>query len=282
MTTNNLPSNVINTPGVTNSLAGYFAQHDQGLKFCATLVKSKLVPATFQTPEAVYVALLWGQELGFSPIQAVNSIQVIQGTPSLPAATIKALIVSWGGTITIDRWDSEICTVTVTRAGWEPMTVSYEYKEAEAAGLAQKDNWKKNRKDMLFARAISRAGRNMYADKLKGFYATEEMRDAVDVTPQKSIARLVKPADTYVEPVAPEQPTLQERVEGMIKAFSTIARKDGSVAKVSARQLSEFLQKNLNECTEEDVENLTGVYKAIKGGAPVTEFFLEDLGEENS
>ena len=53
---------------------------DDALKISNTLSKSGLVPKDFQgKPENVFVAIQWGLELGLAPLQALQSIAVING-----------------------------------------------------------------------------------------------------------------------------------------------------------------------------------------------------------
>lgn len=152
------------------------------LDFCELILKSGMVPFAYKTPQQVLVAVLYGQELGFSPMQSLQTINVIQGVPSLSANGIKAKILQAGGKFETVFWDDKICTLRCHRDDWAE-EFSYSEDDARKAGLLEKDNWKKQRKAMLYARAVSMAGRNMYADILKNFYGTEEMQDAVNVTP---------------------------------------------------------------------------------------------------
>jgi hypothetical protein len=60
--------------------------------------------------------------------------------------------------------------------GVTPMTFTIE--EAQAAGVAGKDNWRKYPKAMLRARCIAALARTVYPDLLAGVYETEELETA--------------------------------------------------------------------------------------------------------
>jgi hypothetical protein len=76
--------------------------------FGETLVKSGLLPQSIKTPEAAVVIILKGRELGIPPMEALNSISVIQGKPTVSPQLMLALIYRSGlGSIQIlERTDS--------------------------------------------------------------------------------------------------------------------------------------------------------------------------------
>jgi hypothetical protein len=159
------------------SIEAYSDNLQQKLHFCSVMLKSGMVPSTYKTPESILIAVLFGKELGFSPIRSLYSISVIQGTPTINAQAMKALAISKGAKIKATEWNENKCSLTFERGDWKE-DVSYSIQDAESAGLAGKDNWKKNRKAMLYARAVSIGCRNQWADVLGGMYSTEEIIDA--------------------------------------------------------------------------------------------------------
>lgn len=185
------------------SIEGYSDNLQQKLHFCSIMLKSCMVPATYKTPEAILIAVLFGKELGFSPIRSLYSISVIQGTPTINAQAMKALAISKGAKIKAVEWTSEKCTLVFERGDWKE-EVTYSIQDADAAGLTGKDNWKKNRKAMLYARAVSIGCRNQWADVLGGMYSTEELKDALleDDQTEQALAEAATPAalDKIVKP----------------------------------------------------------------------------------
>ena len=66
---------------------------DHAVKIAQTLAKSKVVPATLQgKPEDIFAILAMGSELGLQPMLSLNSINVIQGKPTLSPQLMMAMI----------------------------------------------------------------------------------------------------------------------------------------------------------------------------------------------
>lgn len=158
------------------TLQSYANNLRNSLEFAKVLVSTSMVPAHFKKPEEVVAAVLYGQELGFSPMQALQAVIVIQGKPSLETNAIKALILQSGGHLETVEWTDKKCKLRGVRGKWKE-EVEYTIEDATLAGLAAKDNWKKMPKAMLYARCVSILGRNMWADLLKGFFGREELED---------------------------------------------------------------------------------------------------------
>lgn len=170
------------------------------LQMAGTLLKSGLIPPHFKTQESVLTAILYGQEIGMSPMQSLLSVTVIQGKPCLDAAGLKAKCLQAGGRFETIQWDDKSCKLRGIRGEWKE-DVEFTIADAERMGLTSKDNWRRMPKAMLYARAVSIVIRNMFADVIKGFYSKEEMLDsinvpstAIDVTPAQVVPEL-KTAD---------------------------------------------------------------------------------------
>jgi hypothetical protein len=183
-----------------NTIEAYSSNLSNKLQFAKMLLNTQMCPQGFKTPEQVIAAIFYGQEIGFSPLQSLQSINVIQGRPTLDAAGIKAKILEAGGTFKTIKWTDEECTLECTRGEWADK-FTFTLKDAEKMGLLSKDNWKRMPKQMLYARCVSTLGRNMYADVLRGFYGKEEMEDAViNVTPapQPVIEPVQEPGEPFI------------------------------------------------------------------------------------
>jgi hypothetical protein len=59
---------------------------EKSLELAKVILDSKLAPADLKSPEAILVACTFGAELGFTPIQSMNLINVISGKPTLGSA----------------------------------------------------------------------------------------------------------------------------------------------------------------------------------------------------
>lgn len=135
----------------------------------------------------VACAIMHGQSVGLTPIQAVQGIAVINGVPSVWGDTQKALVDGSG--LVEDRAEhyegnkgSEDYTavVTIKRKGRAtPVTTRFSVADARKAGVWGKQGpWSQYPEQMLMNRARSFAHRNQFSDVLKGLHSAEEMQDA--------------------------------------------------------------------------------------------------------
>lgn len=156
----------------------------EAMSLAKYVANSQLIPQTFQRKEAdVLVAMIWSKELGVSFMQGIQNIAVINGKPSIYGDLQMALLWQSGlvdeYTETYDgEGDKRKAVITSSRKGVKgSVTKSYSMKEAQVAGLAGKDVWKKYTDDMLMWRARGRILDALYADVSKGLTMAEEARD---------------------------------------------------------------------------------------------------------
>lgn len=179
---------------------------DGDLKMATILLKGGLLPAHYKTAEAVVTAIWYGRELQMSPIRAIQSLNVIQGKPTLDAQALKAIAIAHGGQFRTLEWTAEKCTIEGKRGDWVE-TNTFSMADAQLQGLAGKDNWKRMPKAMLYARCVSVLIRNMFADVIGGLYGREEMEDAINITPFATVQpEPTKPALPESVKVADELP----------------------------------------------------------------------------
>jgi len=124
-------------------------------------------------------ALIYGAELGLTPMNALNEVFVIHGRPSIYANTMVALIQAAGHEVwTVSISDTE-CTVHGQRAGSshvEPVT--FTIGDAKRAGyVANNEKYTKDPKAMLYARAVSICCKRVAPEVLKGIPSFEEVTD---------------------------------------------------------------------------------------------------------
>jgi len=160
---------------------------DEMARFCRAVVNSGLAPKSFQTPEQVMVAIQSGLEIGLPPMQALQTIAVINGRPSLFGDGALALAMAhqcWGGIeeTHVAETDTAICKVwRYTRKDDKtpkPTTRTFSQEDAKRAGLWGKSGpWSTYPKRMLQMRARAFALRDTFPDALKGVGITEEVSD---------------------------------------------------------------------------------------------------------
>lgn len=152
-------------------------------QMASVFIKSGLLPKSITTPEAALLIMWQGRELGIQPLQALGTINVISGKPTISPQLMLALIERSGQAedIKVEVTD-EVATVTMKRRGRTAHVEVFSYLDAKALGLANKDNWQKQRRTMMKWRAIAACARVVYPDIILGLYTPEEMGADVSVS----------------------------------------------------------------------------------------------------
>ena len=214
-----------------------------------TVAKSGLFGA--KTPEQAYVAIATGMELGLKPMQALRNIVVIQGKPTFSADGAFAVVRNhpeYGGIEWIKQDAQEAsCKITrVSKGGQlkETFVGSFSMKEAAAAGLANKDNWKHYPARMLRARALSFACRDAFPDVLNGLYTPEEIREVTDAQPEE---REIK-AEVVGNPTENAAPAVQPEVQAETQPEGK-KMKGGTATEAESKKLRRLLLSKYEDGT---------------------------------
>lgn len=154
---------------------------EQAMQYAKLLADSTVVPVAFQKkPPDILIAVQLGMELGLSPVQALQSIAVINGRPTLWGDGVLGLVRSSGKLEWIKETDDgHVATCTVKRKGEpEPVSRMFSQDDAKVAGLAGKAGpWQQYPGRMRMMRARSWALRDVFTDVLKGLSVREEVED---------------------------------------------------------------------------------------------------------
>lgn len=170
-------------------------------EYAAVMAQSDMLPPHLRgKPENLLWTMEVAQSLGLSLAQAVNGVVVINGTPSLKAETMRALVLAAGHHLVVSESSAERCVIDAARRGSEHVQRSeFTMADAKTAGLGG-NNWVRYPKSMLLARASSMACRAVFPDVIQGFVAEEELRDtAPRVTSPPIPARATAPAPEQVD-----------------------------------------------------------------------------------
>jgi len=154
----------------------------EAMAMAKTLAGSSLLGA-LKTPEAVFLVMATGAELGIPPTAALRSVHIVQGKPVLSADLIVAVCLRSPlcEYFTCKESTAVGATYETKRRGSGPVSNTFTLDDAKAAGLAGKDNWKNYGKAMLRHRAAAELARMVYPDLVLGIYAEEEFA----ATPQE-------------------------------------------------------------------------------------------------
>jgi hypothetical protein len=212
------------------------------MKFGEMVAASDFAPKDFRgKPASCVLAIQAGAEIGLSPMQALQSIAVVNGRPSIfgdaALAVVKASPVCEYVTESVDG-DGEqmVATCTAKRRGYPtPTVVKFTVADAKKAGLWGKSGpWTQYPKRMLQMRARGFALRDAFPDALRGMVTAEEAQDypVTQVTPEPVVVRPkfdqpAKPAEEKVDPY--------QVAEAAIQAESDIAKLDAMRARIDQR-----------------------------------------------
>lgn len=153
------------------------------MQYAQALAQASLLPKQYQrNPGNVLLAVELGESLGIPPIQAINTVHVIEGKPSASSGLISALVRRAGHTLRV-KGNDQSATAEIVRSDDPDFTysVTWDMGRARNAGVTGKDNWKKYPAAMLKARAITEVARDACQEALMGVqYTPEELGAVVD------------------------------------------------------------------------------------------------------
>lgn len=190
MTDQNLPAapaepRPVRAPITTGGTVGALIPQDieQAYRIASAFAGSGMVPASFgNKPEACFVAIMAGAEVGLPPFQAIQSFAIINGRPSMWGDALVAVIRNQG--FKMKEWyvgegDDMVAHCEITRPDNGEVTPGeFSVSDAKTAGLWKKAGpWQTNPKRMLKMRARAFAIRDGAADVLRGFSIREETED---------------------------------------------------------------------------------------------------------
>ena len=254
---------------------------DECFALAERVAKSSLMPQAYRgKPVDTAIAMLYGIEMGLSPMTALQRITVINGKPTLDAQGMVALVRQAGHSISGDITETEAKVTGKRGDTGDTMTSTFTMRDAELAGLARSQTYQKFPKDMLWARAVSQLCRRLFADVLMAAsYGPEEMQAVVEdqqmtvrSEPTKAEQQLIVVEEVgevleaeIVEPPKSSSPapkgavgrksTRVDRLRVLCKAkgYTAMNTPFGDIEKVTGRSL-----EHLDEMTEEEIEQFTG------------------------
>lgn len=184
--------------------------------FALEIAESGLAPQGMNKPGAILLAMQKGQELGLKPLQALQSIVVVNGRTSVMGTTAVALIERSGLLEPGTRVEFGCRAATpeerkvrgdwigfcrTTRAGDRERLTEFDVEDAKAAGLwGKRGPWTEYPKRMLPWRAVGFHARDYWSDILHGMMVTEEARDVTPRAAQDG-PRIVEPRAAAPDPL---------------------------------------------------------------------------------
>lgn len=223
---------------------------DEAFRLADALAKAgDMIPQAFRDqPMKIMAAIAKGMEVGLAPMQALASIAVINGRPTVWGDAIPALVQRAGHHLDVEyegQGDGLVAVATLTRGDSGRRIVRrFGVADAKRAGLLGKQGpWTQYTARMCGMRARTWAARDGAADALMGLQVHEEVADhgpdqARDVTPQAPGPRKggVVYADAEVVEeihdgeVIADDPTDADRARAAEEAEAAIRERDAAEA----------------------------------------------------
>lgn len=173
----------------------------EAIELAGHLAKSDLVPKEYRgKPENVLVAMQLGADVGLSPFQALQSIAVINGRPTVYGDAGLAIVQASGLLEDMDETDDpQTQTATCWMKRRQGRRVERTYSHADAQGvtmyerdsngnlkqtkLAERAMWRSFPKRMRQMRARWWVMKDLFADVLKGLAGREEIEPGATPIP---------------------------------------------------------------------------------------------------
>lgn len=172
-----------------------------------------------KTQSQALVKILAGQEMGMGPFAAMSNINIINGSPAVGGHIMAARVKASGKyDYQVVKWEKDICSIDFYQNGKKIGNSTFDKSDATAAGLLNKDNWRKFPRNMYFNRAISNGVRTYCPDVLGNapVYDPDELgaklneQGNVIALPVNSVATAKVP-----EPVVEPEPPVDEPVDNV-------------------------------------------------------------------
>lgn len=128
----------------------------------------------------IFAIVQKAKSLNVSLLDALNGgLYFVQGKVEMSAQMMTQLIRRAGHSIIKDpKSNDEICILHGKRKdNGDTWTESFSMKDAERAGLTKNPTWKSYPRDMMFNRTLSRLGKQLFGDVIKGCPIEKEIEE---------------------------------------------------------------------------------------------------------
>lgn len=227
------------------------------------LSQTDMVPKDYKgKPGNAAAAILYGAELGLDPIQSLQQIFVVHGSPAIYARTAVALVKKHGVIVETVSSDNTAVTVRATdpRTG-QVETATWDIDRAELAGYTSNTKYKTNPQEMLYAKAAMECCRKVAPDVLLGVpYSREELD--LEAAPQRIRSeRVARGVDGLRAAISDTSPVTATESAGPETAGAGAAESTRTTDSVAGQMSTASRRKWLNrmfqllgegDCTDRD------------------------------
>lgn len=193
------------------------------MQFCDQVFNSGLAPTSFRTPQAIFGAIQMGAELGMRPMQALQSLAVVNGRVSLMDKAARGVVAHSGLLEDCQDYfegsgDDLTAFCKLKRKGVAtPFIGKFSVAQAKKAQLWGKAGpWTMYPQDMMMHKASARAHALGFSDILIGLAVTEDIQD----TPSARIEP-VNP-NPVSDPLLDSLPTIDVESETLHRPCSAV------------------------------------------------------------
>jgi hypothetical protein len=218
------------------SSIGQLMQHAQAMgaakQLADALCDTEMVPAAYRgKPGNGAAAILYGAELGLTPIQSMQQIFVVHGAPAIYARTAVALVMCHGVKITTVSSANDAVTVRGIRGDLSEES-TWDIARAELAGYTKNAKYKTDPQGMLYAKAAMEVCRKIAPDVLLGIpYSAEELElDQPERVPSKRVPAKPRGVDGLREAITPAPTVVVDAEPAPAPAAEPAAAKQPRVA----------------------------------------------------
>jgi hypothetical protein len=213
---------------------------DEAMRIATVYASSHLL-GEINNPEAAFLIMAVGADIGISATTALRAIHIIKGKPIMSSDLLVALCVKRTDVceyfICVESTEQHAIYETKRRGVNTPVRNTFSIADARRARLEvdnPQSNWGKYPKAMLRHRCAAELARQVYPDIVLGLYSEAEEDDLRgDETPP--------PNTTTIEPIAEEEPISKARERWQNMCRQTIDTTDKSPAERARREVKQRL-----------------------------------------
>lgn len=192
---------------------------EQTQKICQTLMKTPHYAKMGDV--GIYAIVQKARSMNMNPLEALNGgMYFVQGKVEMQGVSMLSIIRQHGHSVMVDpkSTNSQVIMHGKRRDNGDTWTVDFSIDDAKRAGI-YKGPWEKYPKDMCMWRCVSKLGRFLFSDILKGVYVQGEISDAPPLDSHVSMQdRQDKVEVLEVQKVSKED---AEKLEAVIKECSS-------------------------------------------------------------
>lgn len=270
---------------------------------------SGALPKHLENAHRVVMVLQAGAEMGIPPMQAVNTLYIVNGKVAMEGRAMLKQIIKGGVKVKWKESTNEKCTVELTREGEEPYEETFTIEDARTANLLGKDNWKKFPKVMLRWRALSQCSRFYCPDIIESVYLVEELADSgtgakwaedgtIQIENKSPVAekimdmlRKCKNRNEYLSDILPEindseglsyderaaiTQLAEERLDEFAKESKEEKPKKNKEVK-EAEVVEEEVKEDVTEITKKDMDKIISEIRDFTKQSPLVEYIQDKV-----